>query len=90
MSKKSFSRKDALLEHLLQGHPITVLESMILFGIPNLTVELTRFRKRGWVVKRRSVPFARIIARVNRHATLSPPDNLDIQSMQLTEWWISQ
>ena len=90
MSSKAFSKKDALLEHLLKGHPITVMESTVLFGIASLNRELARFKRAGWIVKRRTIPFARAIKRVNQFATLVPPENLDIQSMKLSEWWISQ
>jgi hypothetical protein len=90
MSDKGFSKKDALLEHLLNGHPITVMESIVLFGVPSLTKEIADFKRSGWIVKRQTVPFARVVKRVNQFATLVPPDSLDVQSMKLSEWWISQ
>ena len=90
MSDKGFSKKDALLEHLLNGHPITVMESIVLFGVPSLTKELACFKRAGWIVKRKTVPFARAVKRINQFATLVPPESLDVQSMRLSEWWISQ
>ena len=90
MNNKGFSKKDALLEHLLEGHAITVLESIVLFGIPSLNRELARFKTSGWIVKRQTVPFARVVKRANQFATRAPPENLDIQNMKLSEWWISQ
>ncbi|HAW19509.1 MAG TPA: hypothetical protein DCX14_04930 [Flavobacteriales bacterium] len=90
MKKTAFSKKDALLEHLLQGHPITVLESMILFGIPSLNRELAGFKKQGWLIERKKIPFARCIARINNFAHLTPPKNLNTQDLEISEWWISR
>ena len=40
----------ALREHMLEGHPVTLLESMLLFGVQNPNAEFTRMKNDGYVV----------------------------------------
>jgi len=80
----------AVKEHLLTGNPITRLEAMVLFGVPDLTKVISDMRKQGWTILSRKRPFAAAIKRVNDFAVLKPPDNLPIREIQLTEYWVSK
>lgn len=90
MNTDTFSKKDALLQHLLEGNTITQLEGIVVFGIPQITREMARFRRNGWVVKRKKVTYAKALANVNRYAQVEVPKNLDTKNITLTEYWISQ
>ena len=53
-----YSAVTALQEHLLMGYPITYLEAQLLFGVRNLTVELSS-PKKGYLIMSGVVPMAR-------------------------------
>lgn len=85
-----YSPVTALKEHLFQGNSITYLEAQLLFGVRNLTSELTRLKQQGHIIQSRKVPMARVIRRLNKDATCKPPSNLPILKIVFTEWWISE
>jgi hypothetical protein len=80
----------AAQEHLLAGKPVTRLESIVLFGVPDLTKLISDMRKQGWTVHSRRIPYAAAVRRVNEHAVLQPPQNLPVKEIQLTEYWVSK
>ena len=86
----SFSNKLAVHEYLATGKALTELESAVLFGVTGLTALLTRLRKEGWVIQSRKITYAAALKRINEYARLTPPDNLPIREIMLTEWWINQ
>jgi len=89
MSQKvRFKPKDALLEHLLAGGEISLIESQIIFGVQNLNSELTRLRKSGFFVKSKRVPMAKVIRRANEVCTVKPPSNLPVREILVTEYWV--
>jgi hypothetical protein len=90
MSGKSTSRVLAAREHLLTGNLLTRLEAIVLFGVPDLTKIISDLRRDGFIVEKRDVPYAAVLARVNRHAVLQPPPNLPIKEIALTEYWVSR
>ena len=80
----------AAREHLLEGKPITRLEAMILYGVPDLTKLISDMRKQGWTVHSRKIPYAAAVRRVNEHAVLHSPKNLPVKEIELTEYWVSK
>lgn len=80
----------ALREHMLNGHKISLLEAMLLFGVQNPNAELTRMRKDGFLVKSQRVPFAKIIRRINEHAVCKLPEGIPYAEIAFTEYWISR
>lgn len=84
------SRILAAREHLLGGALLTRLEALVLFGVPDLTKIISDLRREGFVVQSRSVPYASVITRVNKHAVLQPPANLPIKEIVLREYWVSR
>lgn len=78
----------AAKEHLVSGLPLTRLEAIVLFGVSNLPELVYEMRKQGWTVKTRLVPYATAMVRINKHATLTPPANLPIRDIMLTEYWV--
>ena len=90
MKTSRYGHALAVKEHLLAGGTITRLEALILYGLSNLTDVISEMRKSGWTIKSRSAPFAAAVKRVNEHAVLTPPNNLPIRDIQLTEYWMSR
>ena len=83
-----YSAVDALKEHMLSGEKITVLEAQALFGVQGLTMEISRLRKQGFLIKKQNIPLARVVRRMNQFCVFSPPKDLPIIEIKTTEWWI--
>jgi Helix-turn-helix domain len=80
----------ATQEHLLEGKPITRLEAIVLYGVPDLTKVISDMRRGGWTVQSRKIPYAAAARRINEHAVLQSPPNLPIREIQLTEYWVTR
>ena len=80
----------AAKEHMLEGQPLTRLEALILFGVSNLPELVYELRKDGHLIKSKKIPFAAAMVRVNKFASLTPPANLPIREIMLTEYWVSR
>jgi len=90
MKKERFGLVLAAKEHVIGGNPITLPESIIIFGVPNLWDVIKDLRKDGWVVQSHRIPYAAVVKRINEFAVLEPPKNLPIREIMLTEYWINQ
>jgi hypothetical protein len=90
MSNVGHSGVLAAREHLLSGEPMTRLEAIILFGVPDLTKLISDLRREGFIVHTRRVAYVVAVTRVNRHAVLQPPANLPIKDITLTDYWLSK
>ena len=80
----------AAREHLLSGEPITRLEAIILFGVPDLTKLISDLRRDGFTVQTRQVSYVTAVTRVNRYAVLQSPANLPVKEISLTDYWVSK
>ena len=80
----------AMLDHMLEGNSISLLEAMALLGVCNPAAELTKFRKQGFVIKSRQVNMARIVRRINEYAIFKLPHNLPYKEIQMMEYWIER
>ena len=90
MANVRFGLSIAAKEHLASGGVITRLEALIFYGISNLTQLISTLRDQGWIIESRTVPYAVAIKRINKHATLVPPNNLPVREIYLTEYWVSK
>ena len=80
----------AMREHMLEGHPVSLLEALLLFGVQNPNAELTRMRKDGLKIESKRVPMAKIIVRINRFVDCSVPDALPYRELTMTEYWVAR
>lgn len=80
----------AAREHLLSGKPMTRLEAMILFGVPDLTKIISDLRRQGCIIHTRPVTYVAAMLRVNEHAVLQPPANLPVKEIILTDYRVGQ
>ena len=88
MNKHRHTGVLAAREHLLAGDPMTRLEAIILFGLPDLTKLISDLRREGFVIHTRQVSYVTAVTRVNRHAVLEPPANLPVKEITLTDYWV--
>jgi hypothetical protein len=77
-------------EHLSGGSSITRLEALTLFGVQNLPEQIRELRREGWNIKTRKILFVEAVRRVNNYATYTPPKNLPISEILLTDYWLSK
>ncbi|RYG97604.1 MAG: hypothetical protein EON58_09345 [Alphaproteobacteria bacterium] len=80
----------ALREHMLEGHRVSLLEALLVFGVQNLNAELARLKKDGFLVKSEMVSMAKVVRRANEFANCQPPSALPFREIVMTEYWISR
>ena len=85
-----YSGVNALHEHLFSGQPITYLEAQLLLGFRSLTVEISRLRKKAFVIKSRQIPMARALRRINGYIHCTHPSELPINSLKVTEYYLDE
>jgi hypothetical protein len=90
MSNYKGELKLAVQEHLLSGEPLTRLEGLVLFGLASITAEISTMRTSGWIIQSRRVPYRAVLRRINKYAVLQPPEQLPINDIVMTEYWVSQ
>lgn len=90
MSANRYGVTLALKEYLVAGNPITRLEAMVYFGVPNLTSNISKMRQEGWIVRSRKVNYMKVLLRINKVANLKPPGNLPINEIEMTEYWLEK
>ena len=88
--KLKYSGVTALQEHLLSGNPITNVEALLLFGVRNLTCEISRLKKKGFFIQRNFVPMARAIQRLNENIVVTPPQNLPTRDIKFSEYRLTR
>lgn len=76
-------------EYLLDGHPLTQVEALILFGAQDLTKLISNLRTEQYQVHRGTITFAAAIDRLRGHATLEPPIDLPVRAIRLTEYRVA-
>ena len=64
---EKFNGHLALLIEMENGRRISRLESQILFGVQNLTADISQMKRDGYMIKSTKVPMARILKRMNEH-----------------------
>ncbi len=90
MAKKSnFGNTKALLNYLIEGNKITVLESVLYFGVANVYSFVEQVKKKGYPVKKEQVTMALILRRINQNLKCETPD-LPVKDIYMHEWWISK
>ena len=83
-----YSAPDAMKSFMLEGHSITTLEAMILFGVQSPWREIHVFKKEGHIIGKQKVPMIKIVTRLNKFTVFQPPPNLPVREILMTEYWI--
>lgn len=85
-----FNGNEALFEHMLEGHPISLPEAILMFGVQGPNRALYQFKERGYIIKSRKVTMAKVMARMNEYMVCQPPAQLPYKEIFMTEYWIQQ
>lgn len=86
----NFQASVALREHMLEGHRVSLLEAILIFGVQSLNAELARLKKDGFLIRSDKVSMAKVLRRTNEYAACTPPANLPYKEIVMTEYWISR
>ena len=76
----------ALKEHMLDGNHISRLESLVIFGVSNLTALISHMKKEGYLIKSQKVSMIKIVQRVKEYALCQPPKNLPTKEILMIEY----
>jgi hypothetical protein len=85
-----FGNTLALKEYLLDGNSITNLESLLFFGVQNLSAELTRLKKNGYIIKKQKLSLIKLMKRINETTVCKLPKELPSSEIIINEWFISK
>lgn len=75
---------------MLEGHRVSLLEAILVFGVQSLNAELARLKKDGFMIRSEKVSMAKVVRRTNDFALCKPPENLPFKEIVMTEYWISR
>ena len=90
MAEAKYSAYSAMREHLLEGHKISLLEALLLFGVQSPNRALTSMKRDGFYIKSQKVAMAKIIRRINEYTKCEVPNNLPYTEITMMEYWISR
>ena len=90
MSLNKFGNVMAMKEHLLDGHKISRIEALVIFGVQDLNRELNRMKKNGFIIKNDKASMIKIVTRLNKFSKCIPPKNLPMKEIIMNEYWISK
>ena len=85
-----FGKISALREHMLDGHKVSRLESMVMFGVSNLPVIVSGMKKNGFLIKSQKTNMISILQRMKKYAICIPPKNLPTKEIFMIEYWVSK
>lgn len=80
----------AFKEHLLNGHAVSNIEAMLLFGVQSPNRAITTIKREGFVIKSQRVPMIKIIRRINEYTVCKLPKDLPYKEIYMMEYWISK
>lgn len=86
MSKQKNSGITAIRDYMVDGHPITRVEALVIFGVPDLTKVVSDLRAEAYTVERGAITFAGAIVRMRGIAVVQPPADLAVREIMLTEY----
>ena len=90
MSNNKYGSTMALREHMLDGHHVTLIEALVMFGVQALNRQLTTMKRNGHIIKSQKIEMIKVIRRMNEFTQCKPPKNLPTKEIIMTEYWISR
>ena len=87
---KNYGNVMALKEHLLEGHKVSILESLLLFGVQDLKSEIRHMRNDGYFIDSQTVTMTKIINRINTITECKAPNNLPTNEILSKEYWVNK
>ena len=90
MKKNKFKTSEALLEYMLEGNRVSLLEAMLLFGVQSPNRVFTTFKRKGFKIDYQKVSMAKILRRINEFTLCKAPQNLPYKEIDMVEYWINR
>ena len=90
MNNIKYQSNMALREHMLDGHHVTLIEALVIFGVQALNRQLTTMKRNGYLIKAQKIPMIKVINRMKKYSLCKPPTNLPTKEILMTEYWISK
>jgi len=88
--KNGFPSSAAMLEHMLEGNLISLIEAMNMFGVCNPAAVLSKLRKDGFIIHSQRVSMTKIMVRMNKYMVMKPPSQLPHKECLMMGYWISK
>tara|TARA_B100000073_G_scaffold263752_1_gene223477 strand:+ start:286 stop:561 length:276 start_codon:yes stop_codon:yes gene_type:complete len=85
-----YGNSEALLEYMLDGGTVSILEAILYFGVQSPNRAFTQFKRKGFIVKKKSVSMAKVMVRLNKNIKCNTPKNLPIRDIIMSEYYISK
>ncbi len=85
-----YGNTEALLEYMLDGGTVSILEAILYFGVQSPNRAFTQFKRKGFIVKKKSVSMAKVMVRLNKNIKCNTPKNLPIRDIIMSEYYISK
>ena len=89
-AKLKYGNSEALLEYMLNGKNVSILEAILYFGVQSPNRAFTSFKRKGFLVKKKSASMAKVIVRINKNLKCDTPKNLPIKDINMSEYYISK
>ncbi len=85
---KRFNGGLALLEHMLSGGKINRLNAILVFGVQDLTRNISSLRSKGYKIASRKLPYGQVIKDINSVCPVKAAEGLPIDELFIREYWI--
>ena len=89
-NKIKYGNSEALLEYMLNGETVSILEAILYFGVQSPNRAFTQFKRKGFIIKKKSVSMAKVMVRINKSLKCKTPKNLPIRDIIMSEYYISK
>ena len=75
---------------MLDGGTVSILEAILYFGVQSPNRAFTQFKRKGFIVKKKSVSMAKVMVRLNKNIKCNTPKILPIRDIIMSEYYISK
>ena len=89
-TKLKYGNSEALLEYMLNGENVSILEAILYFGVQSPNRAFTSFKRKGFLIKKKTASMAKIMVRINKNLKCHTPKNLPIKEINMSEYFISK
>ena len=87
MSSKYPPHNLALEQAILNGQPVTRLDSIAVFGVSDLTALIGRIRKKGFIIHSRKITLRQAYRQTRQFICYQPPKQLPLDEIYVTQYW---
>ena len=89
-TKLKYGNSEALLEYMLNGKNVSILEAILYFGVQSRNRAFTSFKRKGFLIKKKTASMAKVMVRINKNLKCNTPKNLPTKEINMSEYYISR